>query len=780
MEVIEIQDGAAPFHDWNEKINFECYAPNAAARILADDRSIRKIVNNYSRISFNFGPTLLSWLEKHDPITYQKIIDADKQSLEHFGGHGNAMAQVYNHMIMPLANERDKITQVRWGIADFEHRFGRKPESMWLAETACDVPTLEVLVDHGIKFTVLAPRQAKAFRKIGDKEWIPSHESIDPRRPYRCNLPSGRFIDLFFYDGIVAKDVAFQGLLESGQRFADRLTGVLDKEGDAPQLAHIATDGESYGHHHRFGEMALASALEYIENHDLATITNYGQYLEKFPPEYEAEIHDQSSWSCAHGVERWRSDCGCHTGGEGHWNQAWRAPLRDTLDWLRDEMITVFEEMGADLMKDPWAARDEYISLILERKRDKSAAFVEKHAARELTEKEKAKLLRLLEMQRHAMLMYTSCAWFFNEISGIETDQVLQYALRATQYARYVKGPDLRDEFERRLSEAPSNIHNNGAVSYREKVIPSQMSLVRVGMHYAAASLFDEVDDDRFMHYNVVNEVFERIPAGIQRLAMARTTIISERTFSKKSFSFIALYLGQQNMMGCVSLEMSRKEFDRLRLEATTAFRSSNIGDVVNCLLSFGDARFSFKDLLKDEKRNILQKVMSRNLPPVETVVRDYYEDNFHLMNGIKQANIPLPEGWFGLTSFVLNSQLEQVFENGRISVGKLQQLAEQFKHWGVNMSNLEKVNLVAGERIFSELKKIDTKKEDYDALLSLCDVLKSVSQLGVRPELWKSQNLYFEVSKKLYEGKKIYPNDDWRSAFLALGDLLQVRPSDN
>lgn len=781
MEVIEIQEGAAPFHDWNAKINFECYAPNAAARILDEMGVIQEIVNNYANISFNFGPTLLSWLEKEDPVTYGRILEADRLSMERFGGHGNALAQVYNHLIMPLANERDKVTQIRWGIADFEHRFGRRPEGMWLGETAADTATLEALVDNGIRFTILAPRQASAFRKMGDEDWAPLHETVDPRRAYRCFLPSGpsadkagKFIDLFFYDGNVAKDVAFQKLLDNGKAFAERLTGILDHD-DQVQLAHIATDGESYGHHHRFGEMALASALDHIEKEGFAAITNYGEFLEKHLPEHEVQIHENSSWSCAHGVERWRSDCGCHTGGGPGWNQAWRTPLRDTLDWLRDELIELYERLGSKLMKDPWAARNEYIELILGRTQDSSDAFIEKHARKTLSDYEKSTFLRLLEMQRHAQLMYTSCAWFFNEISGIETDQVLQYALRAMQYARYVKGPDFREEFEERLAKAPSNIHENGAVSYRQNVVPSHISLIRIGMHYAATVLFEDSTAPQFMHYTVQHEVFERIPAGIQRLAMGRTTVISDRTFSHKKFSFIALYLGQQNMMGSVKLDMTRQDFDTLRARASEAFRSSNIGEVVNVLVEFGDQRFSFKDLLKDEKRSILQKVMSRNLPPVSTVVKDYYEDNYHLMNGIRQANIPLPEGWHGIASYVLNSSLSEFFSNGKMSVTRLQNLADEFRHWEIKVANIESLNLAAGERVFNELRRIEPRLEDLDDLRSLNDILRSVSQLGIKPEFWKSQNLVFEATKKFEKGGYNFPNEDWRSAFLKLSELLNM-----
>ena len=344
LEVIEVQDSAHPYHDWNERITAECYEPNSTSRILDEDQVIRDIINNYSKISFNFGPTLLSWMEVYAKETYLAILEADKESIRRFGGHGSAMAQVYNHMIMPLSNARDKETQVIWGIRDFESRFGRRPEGMWLAETAVDIETLEALAANDIQFTVLAPRQAKATRKIGEANWVEVNErSVDTKRAYRYNLPSGKFINLFFYDGDISQGIAFNGLLNDGKRFAENLLSAIDQHTDESQLVHVATDGETYGHHHKHGDMALAFCLDYIEKDERVTLTNYSQFLSLAPPVYEAQIIENSSWSCVHGIERWRSDCGCSSGGREGWTQQWRKPLRDSLDWLRDAAAEVFE-----------------------------------------------------------------------------------------------------------------------------------------------------------------------------------------------------------------------------------------------------------------------------------------------------------------------------------------------------------------------------------------------------------------------------------------------------
>ncbi len=776
LEVIELQDSAAPFHDWNERINFECYARNTAARIHGERDFIQKIVNNYAQISFNFGPTLLSWLESADPATYQSILDADRQSTERFGGHGNALAQAYNHTILPLSNERDKVTQVRWGIADFERRFGRRPEGMWLPEAAVDTPTLEVLAAQGISFTVLAPRQAKAVRKIGVADWTPlPQDNVDTRRAYLCNLPSGKQLSLFFYDGNVAKDVAFQGLLNNGSSFARRMVSVFDED-DAPQLSHIATDGESYGHHHVWGEMALAFCLDFVEENTEATLTNYGEFLEKHPPVYEVQIHENSSWSCVHGVERWRSDCGCESGGKPEWNQSWRGPLRNALDWLRDELAKEFEASASQWVTDIWEARNDYIGVILDRSQENVARFIQKHACRELAKQEKINLLRLLEIQRQCQLMYTSCAWFFAEVSGIETSQVLQYALRATYHHYNATGVSLAPLFIERLEKVPSNTYENAAASFRANVQPSQLTLTGVGMHYAASSIFEDYEDTAsFLHFVVKNEVFERIPAGGQQLAMGRTTVVSKLTYSEKSFSFAVLYLGQQHLVGSISLDMDRAAFDQLQAEMSAAFRHANLGDAISLIQGFGTEKFSFKNLFKDEKLKIYKQILARSYPAVESVIRDYYEDNYQLMNGMLKDDIPVPDNWKGITQFVVEQALHRFFENGKLSVRELRHLAAEHQLWKVQFIDLQRLKLVSGERIFSELKKIEASSEGTEQLRRLSGTLELLAQLDILPELWKSQNHYYHKAQSHHDTGWDGIEEAWKAAFLNLGKWLKV-----
>src|SRR3954469_734255 len=493
LEYVEVQDSAAPYHDWNERITAECYGRNATARILNGEGRIERIVNNYSRISFNLGPTLLSWMRDQIPWVHEAIVEADKVSRQHFSGHGSAIAQVYNHMILPLANDRDKYTQVLWGIRDFEWRFGRLPEGMWLWETAADIDTLDTLARAGVKYTVLSPYQASRTREIGKRSWRDVNGGkIDPTRPYKVNLPSGRSISVFFYDGPVSRAVAFERLLDSGEKLAGRMMSIFNDARAWNQLAHIATDGESYGHHHWRGEMALAYALQHIANNKLAKLTNYGEFLEKNPPTHEAQIHEKSAWSCSHGVGRWMANCGCNSGGHGNWNQEWRGPLRVALDWLRDALAPLYESRAGEYLTHPWEARDAYISVILDRSEETREKFFQQHATRVLSAEEKVPVFKLMEIQRHAMLMYTSCGWFFDELSGIETVQVIQYAARTIQLAQKLFSSNLEERFIELLACAPSNIpeYQNGAEIYHRFAKPAMVDLLGVGAHYAISALF--------------------------------------------------------------------------------------------------------------------------------------------------------------------------------------------------------------------------------------------------------------------------------------------------
>ncbi len=778
LEYIEAQESSKPFHDWNERINFECYAPNTAARILNEDGEIIEIINNYAWMSFNFGPTLLSWMERKDPSTYQAILDADKESMERFGGHGSAIAQAFNHSIVPLCNRKDKETQIIWGIKDFESRFGRKPEGMWLPETACDGETLEILAKNGIKYTILAPRQVKAVKKIGEENWSDKKaETVDIRRPYLFKIPAkeGRkesSIALFFYDGPMSQEVAFKGILNNGKDFATKLSSGFD--GDEPQLMHIATDGESYGHHHKYGEMALADALHTIDNNPHISLTNYGQYLALFPPQYEAQIHDNSSWSCVHGVERWRSDCGCNAGHAG-WNQLWRKPLRDALDGIRDIFIEIFEKEGAIYFNDPWAARNDYFTVIRDRSDESITAFLKKHCTGKCIEKTTA--LRLLEMQRHALLMYTSCGWFFDEITGLETTQILQYACRAIQYAEQLTNQKIQDDFIAALEKAPSNIYENGAHDYLHHLMPNTIGFKRVAMHYATTSVFDKLPSSNpLFAYEAKFENTEKHEAGVQKLSIGQIHLRSKIIHSERTFCYAVMYLGQQNVFGSLSAEMPKDVFEVMREKLIEAFRRPNIGQVFSLMNTyFNGERFSIWELFTDEKQRILNEMLYTSMESSAINLKEIYEDNYQLMLALKGEEMAIPGAFHTAAEFVINRELTAFFEAEKLDSQKLEKLSLELERWDIRISNRSVIDLIAGERIFEEVKKITLSHASHVQMTNLLIIVETLEKMGIKPNVWKSQNVYFRMTQGLKARNWDFHSSEWKHSFIKLGDYLKV-----
>ena len=776
LDEIEIQESAHPFHDWNERINFECYAPNTSARILDHNGLIHKIINNYTYLSFNFGPTLLSWMERTDTETYNAILESDKISKKRFGGHGSAIAQAHSHLILPLANQRDKVTQVKWGLRDFEYRFGRKSEGIWLAETAVDTATLEVLAEEGVKYTILAPRQMKAFRHVNEEHWTSANDGFDTRRSYKVNLPSGKSIALFFYDGQIAQDVAFKGLLNDGNHFADHITNSFD-DNDELQLVHIATDGETYGHHHRKGEMALASCLHKIETGDVATLTNYAEFLEKFPPTWEAQIHDNSSWSCVHGVERWKSNCGCSSGRPG-WNQEWRAPLREGLDWLREYLKELYEKEAGVYLKDPWAARNDYIDILINRNEKTIQDFLDKHATRELSSAELTITIRLLELQKFAMYMYTSCGWFFDEISGIETNQILQYALRSMQYIKYFTDEDVMSTFSGYMERAPSNVFENGGVSYNKNVVPSAVNLERVAIHFAVASIFENhVRDAELFRFASVMEDYQLLEAGNQRLAVGKIVIRSKVTFREKRYKFVVVYLGQQNMLGNISENMSETVYAEMKTKVLDSFDSTNLGDVLSHMQKyFDDHNFTIWHLFKDEKRKILDTISKNSLDSIENSFREIYNDNYQLMSGMALSNIPIPDAFISATEFILNTEIHQFFTQEVLNVNRLKHLSAEFERWKLKINNEQSFKLTASERIFYEVRKLALADFSIEQLELLNDIFDFLKKMNVELDIWKSQNLYFGMLQGYNRSEWVFANKEWENQFKELGHHLGVK----
>jgi alpha-amylase/alpha-mannosidase (GH57 family) len=785
LETVETQDSAAPYHDWNERICAECYATNGAARIQNNKNRITRIVNNYARISFNFGPTLLSWLKDNAPRTYRMIRDGELRSRKNYGGHSSAMAQVYNHIIMPLANQRDRITQIRWGIADYMHRFGLAPEGMWLAETAADTESLELLAQHGIKFTLLAPNQCKRVRAIDNGEnWTDTPAaSVDPTRPYLVRFKSGLSLAVFFYNGPASRAIAFEGLLNSGESYAGRLKSGF-REGAQAQLMHVATDGESYGHHHKYGEMALAYALLLLEKDRTVKLTNYGKYLEQFPPEYECEIEENTSWSCAHGVERWRSNCGCN-GGKPY-NQLWRAPLRQALDELRDSVAPLTEREGEKLFRDVWAARDAYINVVLDRNTESTARFFTEHASRVLTEAERVRALELMEMQRHTQLMYTSCGWFFDDISGIETVQIIAYAARVLQLAKEIFGEqaaEFEPGFLARLAEAKSNVPSagDGALIYRSCVAAMELGLEQVAAHYAISSIFSSFAEETDLFcYRVRRISYDIHTSGRGRLALGRAQIASAITGQQQSFSFAVLHFGDQNITAAVKpyTGADAAAFEAFAEQAEQQVQRALFPEVIRLLdREYGRVDYSLTSLFKDEQRRIVDLILNSTLWDIENSLTTIYEDHASLLHYLSQAGLPKPPALLLAAGFAINAGLRRALETDPIDIAQMRSFLQLAKADKVPLETAT-LSYIADQRMKRAMVELQMSEGSVEMLDRALTLALNLSELPFDLNLWQAQNIWYEILKASSEALTALSPEDrqrWDEHFGGLGTCLKI-----
>ncbi|MCR4881781.1 MAG: DUF3536 domain-containing protein [bacterium] len=757
LEAIEVQESASPFHDWNERIDFECYSPNSVSRIVNSQNKILNIVSNYRRMSFNFGPTLLSWMEEHNPRTYERIIEADTLSIQEHNGHGNALAQVYNHIILPLANERDKYTQVIWGIKDFIYRFGHKPEGIWLAETAIDYETLDVLIECGIKFTVLSPFQAQKVRLMNEKDakWEDvSSGNIDPGKAYRCfsKKDPEKYLDLFFYDGAISKSVAFDNLLQNGEKFVNRLKDGISQQRNYNQLVNIATDGESYGHHTKFGDMALSYVLKSRVEKEGFKLTNYAEYLELEPPFTEVELKPVSSWSCFHGVERWNSDCGCQTGGQPNWNQKWRKPLREALDFLRDKLADIYEQYGGKLLTDVWKARNDYIEVILDRDEDNAKKFIAKHQKYPLSQDEIVKAIKLLEMQRQTQLMYTSCGWFFCEISGIETVQILKYAARAIQLSQEFIDYDLEPEFLEILSEAKSNIieFGTGKDIYNKWVKPSVIDVKQFISHWVITSLYQEYDNETDLYcWEIKKKDYRAIKKGRSNLVIGRVEARSKITLEKHDMMFALLHFGGEDYQCAIKNFSDANEYNKFKQQITECYDRDTLTDIVRLIDEhFGKQYYTLKDLFVKEKKEILHKTLADKMDKFTEMFKTMYAEGRHPIKQLKDEGVDIPIEYKIVAEIVLSKQFNELIENAEnIFSDEVMQsglsIIQDAQKLSVTLHK-EKAQKIFEEKIFRNLIRLTEGFEPRQAH-KLLSILSTSKQLDIQPNIREAQNYYFE-----------------------------------
>jgi len=772
LDTIERQPSATPFHDWNERIDHECYRPNAFARVLNEQGKITALVNNYEYLSFNIGPTLMSWLERYDVEVYERILEADRKSCDRLNGHGNAIAQVYNHIILPLANERDKYTQIRWGKADFRSRFGRDPEGMWLAETAVDYPTLEALVAEGIKFIILAPSQAERCREIPkeenpDPEW---HEvggsQIDPTRPYRCFLPEGKYIDIFFYDGPISRDMGFSNILSNCDHFVGRLGLAVRGDHRQSQLISVATDGETFGHHKRHTQMCLAYAFTQEFPRRNWTVTNFAHYLSLNQPTWEVVLKPVTAWSCAHGVDRWQDDCGC--GGGGVWHQKWRRPLRDALDWLRDELIKIYEDTGRQFFRDPWEARDEYIQVIRDREASRNKnyssanveSFLNRHQHHQLTQLEQIDALRLLEMQRHALLMYTSCGWFFEEISRPEGVQILRYAAHALALAGDVTGVQLETGFRERLAQAPSNVESvpTGEEVYQKLVVSAQVSLKQVAAHYAISSLFTNyAQQERVYCYEARQLDYQLRRMGALTLAVGQLELVSEITKESSELVFAVLHLGGWDFHCCIQPFVGRLAYSKIKNRLFNAIKKASAAHAIVMMTKlFGEQTFSLENLFAEERHRIIQLLTQETLTRLGQLYSQVYLNNYGVLMAFHRDELPVPQELQVAAEITLSNRclttikaLEQETSDSQMLlsyVAELETIATEANHFHCHL-NLPQAKQTLEKLIWRSLWQVlykaspETLQEDIHYVERLIDV---GNQFQFVLSLDRCQELYF------------------------------------
>ena len=757
IEEIELQESATPRHDWNDKICWQCYEPNSVSRIVDNQNRILNIVNNYELMSFNFGPTLLSWMEVHANSAYRRIIEADKNSVSLHQGHGCAIAQVYNHIILPLANLNDKYTQVIWGIKDFEKRFERKPEGIWLAETAVDAQTLEVLIDCGIKYTILSPHQAQCVKSLEkDDTWHDvSWGSIDPSMPYRYfpdEDDKERYIDLFFYDGAISKSVAFDNLLCDGNKFANRLQDGYVQNRNHPQLVNIATDGESYGHHTKFGDMALSYVLE-VKAEELGfKITNYGWFLEKFPPKYQVDIKPQSSWSCCHGVGRWADDCGCSTGAQPGWNQKWRKPLRDALDYVRDELIKVCSCEGSKYYKDFWDARNKYIDVILDRSEESYEKFFKENTIKNLTQKEKTKAIKLMEMQRFCQLMYTSCGWFFAEISGIETTQIMKYALRAMEIAQEFTNIDIEKKFLSILNKAKSNIEGFGTGKdvFEKFVKPSVVTIERLTAQWAFSSKFLNPEDlDEIYCYKVKKINTKTVKKNQASINFGRIEFTSKITFEKFDMSYVIFNTSSGEYYCSVKKLTEQNEYAEDRQKITDVFMSNDLIETLKTIQErISTSYYTLKDILIDRRKVILEKILISKLIKTEKTYRELYDELKAPVSYYMDLGMDIPDVFRVSAKFTLLRKLENELEKmenfcDEKAVARIVLIKHNADKFYINLNKCAAGSIIS-KKLENLIKKLasDMQISTADNILGLLNILE---KLNIQSNINEAQNIFFE-----------------------------------
>lgn len=774
---IDFQPSAFPYHDWNQRINRECYAANSASRVLDDTGRIIDIINNYEYISFNFGPTLLSWIKKNDMSTFEKIIEADKKSMEKNNGHGNAIAQVYNHIILPLAKEKDIITEIEWGLRAFEIDFGRKAEGIWLPETAINERVAEILIDYNIKFVILSPYQAEEVYYADRGEWINvSDGSIDPSRPYILEQRNGK-LNIFFYYKEIATKVSFQHLLRNVEFLRSELLKYKQSLGSS-RLIHYATDGEIYGHHEPFGDMCLARLIYENRMRDEFVFTNYANYLEIFPPRDLVRLKKGNeglgtSWSCVHGVDRWRKDCGCTEGSQPGWNQKWRTPLREAFDFIRDKLFEKATEILTPLITDIWKLRNEYINYIYntseKERKSKGERLLSNYLRKSISDEEKVTVMKFLQALHMELLMYTSCGWFFADISGIETIQNMKYAFYLLNLMEGFFSFDVKERFLEILDKAKSNIENfgNGRQIFENFVVKKFLSLKQILLEYILLKIFNFKTKNGFeYHYYYHIEVLDEKEEFRNNIQVKSYVCELEDTIIGSKEKYLLILINYQHRFYAFIKKYKDEYFLSYIHRLIKKIKPENI--IFELKEWLGDF-FTLMDISYDIREKIINLMFEekmRNLHKYIEISKNEFLNYLGIIELYGELDIRIPEKDRIIIREILNNivlnELEKIEKIEDFStIIKIFQIAKKAK------LKLDYNDILPVIRNYI-LKIMDDAilKFNRQTLMKLEKVIDFTNMAGLEFEKYEIQNLLFSQVKKIKSNTEKFDRETVRIFF--------------
>lgn len=765
LDYIEQQYTAFPAHDWNERIAWECYNPNGIARINDKDGKVVDLINNYKYMNFNFGPTLLKWYEKRLPEHYKCVTDAAKDVKEQTG-FSNAIAQAYNHTILPLSDFKDSLTQVLWGLADFKFRFGFNAEALWLPETACNAATLKLLIDQGMKYVILSPTQAKAVRRMGSQNWIDvSDNSIDSRRPYVWldkdekgePLPK-RSIAVFFYDGNLSKSIAFEDVMKDSYSAGRRFLAAFNPAAQEDQIVSVAADGETFGHHRKFADLTLAHLFSHEFPANGIEVTSYAKYLEAHPPQWEAEIkkgddNTGTAWSCSHGVNRWRGGCLC--GADDNSHTQWRAPLRSALNEIAQHIDKVYEKEAGKYFTDVWQARNKYIDVMLDNSLT-DRFLKEQTGGKQLEEQERLQLIKLLEMQKYKMFMFTSCGWFFSDISRIEAVQNLKYAAKAVEIAETFGEPGLEQILINRLEFASSNWREfkNGADVYKKLVQPSKFNSKQILAQYALSQLVSVSKEKSSLYFYdiVATNSYRRMvdaytfAAGTLKLKNRYTgekancvycSIISQGAFPR---AYISFFNAPEKFAAI------KKFFDSVTVDTVWQGLGSEVESIID------KQPYTLHDLIPEVRRDILINIYELKLQELRATNRRLFSEYMPLIEQWHGLDLEVPKDIMSDTEICsrqyVSSALEQFQLTRDISqLDNLESVVPRIINGGIKVVNPELESTVY-DTVINEFR-LFRESPSYGNAKKILKLISIAQMLGVKNWIVDAQDYMVSAFKQ-------------------------------